>query len=133
MPTWDYDSYCNDNVFDYLEEFNMKELFSRVEDDMNDYYYHEFSEADQEFIIGVSIYCIRKGKKFSVDFLNKLVIVIDYLLENGKFNGWKNTDKRKKKLNQEKLIIKSIIQNKKIIFKDIIQQPDDFIDLNSNY
>ncbi len=36
MPTWKYDSHCNDNVFDYINDFDKKELLDRVEDDMWD-------------------------------------------------------------------------------------------------
>ena len=132
MPTWEYDSYCNDNVFDYLEQFKIKELFARVENDMNDYYENEHSEIDKEFLIGVSIYCIRKGKEFSNKFLNKIINVIDFLTENSKFNGWKDPIKRKNRLLHEKMIIQNIINGKKFKF-NLIFQPDIFEDLNPNY
>ena len=133
MPTWDYDSYCNDNVMDYINEYSLEELFDRVEEDVEDYLREGFFESNLELVVGISIYCIRNGKNFSLEFLKLLLDIFNILLENGKFTDWRNIILRKNRLEHEKLIVKNVIIKKPIQFGKIINKPKNFTNLNNNY
>lgn len=133
MPTWDYDSYCNDNVMDYINEYSLEELFDRVEEDVEDYLREGFFESNLELVVGISIYCIRNGKNFSLEFLKLLLDIFNILLENGKFTDWRNIILRKNRLEHEKLIVKNVIIKKPIQFGKIINKPKNFNNLNNNY
>lgn len=124
MDYWSFDSYCTEDVYDYIEQFNKNELFSRVEEDMLDYIANEISEIDYELVLGVSIYCIRSGFIFSEDYLRKLRNVIDYLLKNAKFDFWKNKQRRIEKINHERLIINNLIRGNKLKFGKLIVKGD---------
>lgn len=124
MDYWSYDSYCTLDVYDYIEQFDKNDLFLRVEKDMIDYIDNEISEIDYEFVLGVSIYCIRSGYIFSEDFLRKLRNVIDYLLKNAKFNYWKDKEKRILKINHERLIVSNLIRGNKLKFGKLIKKFD---------
>jgi len=125
MTAWAYDSYCNENVFEYIEQYTEKELFSRVEKDMSDYIYNEISENDYEFILGVSIYCIRKKCKFSNDYLRELRdIVVDSLIKFGKFNDWVDKELRIKKIQHERLIINNLLRGRELKFGNLLEKID---------
>ena len=124
MTYWSYDSYCTEDVYDYIEQFDKKELFLKAENDMIDYINNEISEIDYEFVLGVSIYCIRSGCSFSEDYLRKLRNVIDYLLIYGNFDYWENKDKRKEKIKHERLIINNLIRGNKLKFGKLIIKGD---------
>lgn len=133
MPTWSYDSYCNDMVMEYLTQYTKKNLFLNVEKEMLDYIQFEVSELDYELVLGVSMYCIRLGFIFSESYLEKLLKVIDLLLKKGKFNNWVNKEKRIIKIKNEKTIIEKVKSGRKLIFDDLIKKPKEFTDLNRDY
>jgi len=133
MPTWDYDSYCNDNVMEYVQEYSDKELFDRVEDDLTDFLREPYLEGNFEFVLGVAIYCIRKGKKFSLQSLKNFKEICDILVEIGVFPEWKDKEKRRTKIEHERRILKAIIANKKCTFGNLILKPSKFEDLNKDY
>lgn len=133
MPAWNYDSYCNDYTMDYLNEVDEEELFSRIEDDIMDFLKDAVYESDLEFIIGIGIFSIRKGKKFPIVFLKILLDIIDILLEYGQFFEWYNPNDRKEKLIHESKIIKSIILKKHINFSKIKIKPKNFFNLSTKY
>lgn len=133
MPTWKYDSYCNDNVMEYIEEYKnilLEDLPITIMDTLND----NPSESCLEFLVGIAMYGIRTGvlhdKK---NILRILRDIIDYLLQNGKFKGWCNKEKRKQKLGYERKIIVNIIAGKKLKFGKLIKKPDEFKNLNDYY
>ncbi len=133
MPTWKYDSHCNDNVFDYINDFDKKELLDRVEDDMWDLINFEDGENNLEFILGISLYCIRNKFQFSKKFILKLRDIIDLLLTHGEFKGWINKESRKNKLKHERLILNNILVGKELKFSKLEPKPTQFTDLNSDY
>ena len=134
MPTWKFDSYCNDNVMEYISDFEISDLLISVENQMWDYINFELNtEMDLEFLIGVSMYCIRLEHQFSKKYLLELRNVIDNLLKNGKFSYWKDIEKRKTKILHERLIINNILSGNKPKFGPIITKPKSFTDLNPDY
>lgn len=133
MPTWKYDSHCNDNVMDYINDFDKQELIDRVEDDMWDLINFEEGENNLEFILGVSFFCIRSHFNFSKKFILKLRDIIDLLLKHAKFNGWIDKDARKNKIKHERLILNNILIGKELKFSKLEKKPKEFNELNPDY
>jgi len=131
MPTWSYDSYCNDNVMEYINDNSLiaKNVIEDMMDNLKDYP----SEFDLEFIIGVSMYCIRNNIDFCKDFLRTIRDVMDWLVEEGKFKNWINKEKRIKKVKYERKIIANLIAGKKLKFGKLIEKPSEFKNLNDYY
>lgn len=132
MPTWNYDSYCNDNVMDYVQEYltNLKkELINDIPDILND----QPSENCLEFVVGIAIYGIRMGLLDEKEILRTVRDVIDYLIEDGKFSDWVDKEKRKLKLKYERKIIANVLAGKKLKFGKIIEKPTEFKNLNDSY
>jgi len=131
MPTWSYDSYCNDNVMEYINDNFL--IAENVIEDMMDNLKDYPSEFDLEFIIGVSMYCIRNNIDFCKDFLRTIRDVMDWLVEEGKFKNWINKEKRIKKVKYERKIIANLIAGKKLKFGKLIEKPSEFKNLNDYY
>ena len=131
MPTWSYDSYCNDNVMEYINDNFL--IAENVIEDMMDNLKDYPSEFDLEFIIGVSMYCIRNNLDFCKDFLRTIRDVMDWLVEEGKFKNWINKEKRIKKVKYERKIIANLIAGKKLKFGKLIEKPSEFKNLNDYY
>jgi len=131
MPTWSYDSYCNDNVMEYINDNFL--IAENVIEDMMDNLKDYPSEFDLEFIIGVSMYCIRNNLDFCKDFLRTIRDVMDWLVEEGKFKNWINKEKRIKKVKYERKIIANLIAGKKLKFGKLIEKPSEFKNLNDDY
>jgi len=133
MPTWGYDSYCNDNVMDYVEDFSETELFARIESDIEEYLKEGIYEMNLEFVLGIGICCLRKGKKMRKKILCILRQIIEYLLENGKFTSWVDPENRRIKLRHEKKIVENFIVEKPLTFDKLKLKPKKFTDLNPEY
>jgi len=119
---------------EYISDFEISNLLISVENQMWDYINFELNtEMDLEFLIGVSMYCIRLEHQFSKKYLLELRNVIDNLLKNGKFSYWKDIEKRKTKILHERLIINNILSGNKPKFGPIITKPKNFTDLNPDY
>lgn len=137
---WEYDSYCTQDVKDYYDSLKYrikfkrnKNIFDYVEKEMMDYYLHEISQVDHELIIGVSIYAIRNGHKFTEDFLRNLRTILDYIIEYGNFDDWKEKDKKVDKLIKERLIIANLIRKRELKFGKIIDFKEEFDNLKIVY
>ena len=50
MPTWAYDSYCNDNVMEYVEDFTKEEFLNRVVEDLDEYLKEGMETFNLEFM-----------------------------------------------------------------------------------
>jgi len=138
--TWAYDSYCNDNILEYIEEyFGLEDKFKSLtlEEPFIEVFIKELlcdgGEYNLEFILGLGIYYIRTGFKFSDEILLILLEVCDYLLENGQFKYWKDKEKRKIKITHERRVIDGIFRKKKVTFGKLIQKPKEFENLNDFY
>ena len=116
MPTWAYDSYCNDNVMEYVEDFTKEEFLNRVVEDLDEYLKEGMETFNLEFIVGIGIYAIRLGKKFPKKSLILLRNVIEYLLERNDFSSWVDQDKRIAKLGHEKKIMDNLLIDRSFSF-----------------
>lgn len=133
MPTWAYDSYCNDNVMEYVEDFTKEEFLNRVVDDLDEYLKEGMETFNLEFIVGIGIYAIRLGKKFPKKSLILLRNVIEYLLERNDFSSWVDQDKRIAKLGHEKKIMDNLLIDRSFSFDVLKKKPILFNSLNKNY
>lgn len=133
MPTWAYDSYCNDNVMEYVEDFTKEEFLNRVVEDLDEYLKEGMETFNLEFIVGIGIYAIRLGKKFPKKSLILLRNVIEYLLERNDFSSWVDQDKRIAKLGHEKKIMDNLLIDRSFSFDVLKKKPILFNSLNKNY
>lgn len=133
MPTWAYDSYCNDNVMEYVEDFTKEEFLNRIVDDLDEYLQEGMMTFNLEFIVGIGIYAIRLGKKFPKKSLILLRNVIECLLERNDFSSWDVQDKRIAKLGHEKKIIDNLLIDRSFSFDVLKKKPILFNSLNKNY
>ena len=125
MTKWEYDSYCNDNVQEYIEHYSESTIESDIQDFLTDYP----SWDDLEFVLGIAMYRIRCSVKVSDNTLRILRDVIDDLLENSKFKYWIDKDKRKIKIIQERRIINCLLKKVSFKFGKLIEKPLKFNDL----
>lgn len=133
MPTWAYDSYCNDNVMEYVEDFTKEEFLNRIVDDLDEYLKEGMETFNLEFIVGIGIYAIRLGKKFPKKSLILLRNVIECLLERNDFSSWVDQDKRIAKLGHEKKIMDNLLIDRSFSFDVLKKKPILFNSLNKNY
>lgn len=133
MPTWAYDSYCNDNVMEYVEDFTKEEFLNRVVEDLDEYLKEGMETFNLEFIVGIGIYAIRLGKKFPKKSLILLRNVIECLLERNDFSSWVDQDKRIAKLGHEKKIMDNLLIDRSFSFDVLKKKPILFNSLNKNY
>jgi len=139
MPTWGYDSYCNNNVTDFIDDYSLDKFLEIVDKTISNIFVEAnmgleiLQELDLEFVIGIAIFAIRHNKKFSNNMLNLFIDIIDFLIKEGKFNGWKDKNKRKIKLQHEKKIIQNILIGRNLTFGKLILKPIQFICLNHEY
>ena len=125
MTKWEYDSYCNDNVQEYIEHYDESTIESDIQEFLTDYP----SWDDLEFVLGIAMYRIRCSVKVSDNTLRILRDVIDDLLENSKFKYWIDKDKRKIKITQERRIINCLLKKVSFKFGKLIEKPLKFNDL----
>jgi len=133
MPTWAYDSYCNDNVMEYVEDFTKEEFLNRIVEDLDEYLKEGMETFNLEFIVGIGIYAIRLGKKFPKKSLILLRNVIECLLERNDFSSWVDQDKRIAKLGHEKKIMDNLLIDRSFSFDVLKKKPILFNSLNKNY
>lgn len=133
MPAWAYDSYCNDNVIEYVEDFSVEELFDRIVDDLDEYLKEGMQTFNLEFIVGIGIYVIRLGKKLPKKSLILLRNIIISLLERNDFSSWIDQEKRIAKLGHEKKIIDNLLTNRSFTFDSLKKKPLLFNSLNKDY
>jgi len=133
MPTWAYDSYCNDNVMEYVEDFTKEDFLNRVVEDLDEYLQEGMETFNLEFIVGIGIYAIRLGKKFPKKSLILLRNVIECLLERNDFSSWVDQDKRIAKLGHEKKIMDNLLIDRSFSFDVLKKKPILFNSLNKNY
>ena len=116
MVAWAYDSYCTDNVFETVEEWDHIQLeINKMLEDVFDQILPDYpTESDLEFLIGMVIWCIRSKFEVNKEYLETSNELIKYLLEHGIFKDWTDKEKRKCKLNHEKNIIKNVIVENEI-------------------
>jgi len=116
---WGYDSYCYDEVWDYVEENSPK----NIDNDIRGYLSDVVSWNDLDFILGIAMHRIRSGVVLNDDTLRKLREVIDDILKISPFPGWKDKTKRIIKLQHERRIINAILKKMGFKFGGIISPP----------
>lgn len=116
---WGYDSYCYDEVWDYVEENSPK----NIDNDIRGYLSDVVSWNDLDFILGIAMHRIRSGVVLKDDTLRKLREVIDDILEISPFPGWEDKTKRIIKLQHERRIINAILKKMGFKFGGIISPP----------
>ena len=125
MEAWAYDSYCNDNCQEYIDEYGKDDLEENIADFLAD----NPCESDLEFVVGLCIWGIREKVFLTKDMLRTIRSVIDYLLENGRFKWWKNVELRKQKLKIERNIINNVLAEKEIKFGKLKSKPKKLVNL----
>ena len=129
MGAWSYDSYANDNVFEFYDE-------NPTEEETIEYFYDTLndnpSEMDFEFAVGILMFLIRNKTVVPKKTLVDLKKTIKYLIKNGIFKYWVNKEKRIDKLNHELKIVNALILNVDVKFGKIKHPPDKYNDLNSS-
>ena len=128
MEAWAYDSYCNDNCQNYIDEYGKKDLDKNIWDFLED----NPSEYDFEFVVGLCIWGIREKIELSKELLRTVRSIIDWLQENGKFKYWKNAELRKQKLKIERNIINNVLAEKDIKFGKLKNRPKKLENLLKN-
>jgi len=116
---WGYDSYCYDEVWDYVGENSPK----MIEYDIKGYLSDVINWNDLDFIIGIAMHRIRSGIVLKDETLRKLREVIDDILERSPFNDWEDKNKRIIKLQHERRIINAVLKKMDFKFGEIIPPP----------
>ena len=109
---WGYDSYCYDEVWDYIAENSPK----TIEDDIKEYLSDVISWNDLDFVLGIAMYRIRSGVVLKDEILRKLREVIDDILARSPFSGWDDKNKRIIKLSHERRIINAVLKKMDLKF-----------------
>jgi hypothetical protein len=114
---WGYDSYCYDEVWDYVGENNPK----IIDDDIKGYLSDVVSWNDLDFVLGIAMYRIRSGVVLKDETLRKLREVIDDILARSPFREWDNKNKRIIKLGHERKIINAVLKGRRYSFGKLIK------------
>jgi hypothetical protein len=116
---WGYDSYCYDEVWDYVGENSPKQ----IDDDIKGYLSDVISWNDLDFVLGIAMYRIRSGIVLRDETLRKLREIIDDILTRSPIEGWDDKNKRIIKLQHERRIINAILKKMDLKFGELIQPP----------
>ena len=116
---WGYDSYCYDEVWDYVGENSPKQ----IDDDIRGYLSDIIDWNDLDFVIGIAMHRIRSGIVLKNETLRKLREVIDDILARSPFDCWDDKNKRIIKLQHERRIINAILKKMDLKFGELIQPP----------
>lgn len=116
---WGYDSYCYDEVWDYVGENSPKQ----IDEDIKGYLSDVVSWNDLDFVLGIAMYRIRCGVVLRDETLRKLREVIDDILERSPFKEWNNKNSRIIKLGHERKIINAVLKGRRYSFSSLIQRP----------
>jgi hypothetical protein len=116
---WGYDSYCFDEVWDYVGENSPK----TIDRDIKGYLSDVVAWNDLDFVLGIAMYRIRSGVVLKDETLRKLREVIDDILERSPFTEWNNKKNRIIKLGHERKIINAVLKGRKYTFGKLIQPP----------
>jgi len=116
---WGYDSYCFDEVWDYVGENSPKQ----IDEDIKGYLSDVVSWNDLDFVLGIAMHRIRSGVVLREETLRKLREVIDDILENSPLKEWNNKKNRIIKLGHERKIINAVLKGRKYTFGELIQPP----------
>jgi len=119
MYRWGYDSYCYDEVWDYVGENSSKQ----IDEDIKGYLSDVVSWNDLDFVLGIAMYRIRSGVVLQDETLRKLREVIDDILERSPFKEWDDKNKRIIKLGHERKIINAVLKGRRYSFGELIQCP----------
>jgi len=119
MYRWGYDSYCYDEVWDYVGEKSSKQ----IDEDIKGYLSDVVSWNDLDFVLGIAMYRIRSGVVLQDETLRKLREVIDDILERSPFKEWDDKNKRIIKLGHERKIINAVLKGRRYTFGELIQPP----------
>ena len=120
IDRWGYDSYSYDEIWDYIEENNPKQ----IENDIWGHFSDAQSWNDIDFVLGIAIYRIRTGVVLQDKTLRKLREIIDDILERSPFEEWDDKNKRIIKLQHERRIINAILKKIDFKFGEIIPKPN---------
>ena len=116
---WGSDSYCYDEVWDYVGENSPKQ----IDEDIKGYLSDVVSWNDLDFVLGIAMYRIRCGVVLRDETLRKLREVIDDILERSPFKEWNNKNSRIIKLGHERKIINAVLKGRRYSFSSLIQRP----------
>jgi hypothetical protein len=116
---WGYDSYCYDEVWDYVGENSPKQ----IDDDIRGYLSDIVDWNDLDFVIGIAMHRIRSGIVLKDETLRKLREVIDDILARSPFDCWDDKNKRIIKLQHERRIINAVLKKMNLKFGELIQPP----------
>ena len=116
---WGYDSYCYDEVWDYVDENSPK----TIDRDIKGYLSDVVAWNDLDFVLGIAMHRIRSGVVLKDETLRKLREVIDEILERSPFKEWNNKKNRIIKLGHERKIINAVLKGRKYTFGELIQPP----------
>ena len=116
---WGYDSYCYDEVWDYVDENSPK----TIDRDIKGYLSDVVAWNDLDFVLGIAMHRIRSGVVLKDETLRKLREVIDDILARNPFSGWDDKNKRIIKLGHERKIINAVLKGRKYTFGELIQLP----------
>jgi len=114
---WGYDSYCFDEVWDYVGENSPK----TIDRDIKGYLSDVVAWNDLDFVLGIAMHRIRSGVVLKDETLRKLREVIDDILERSPFTEWNNKNNRIIKLGHERKIINAVLKGRKYTFGELIQ------------
>lgn len=116
---WGYDSYCFDEVWDYVGENSQKQ----IDRDIKGYLSDVVAWNDLDFVLGIAMHRIRSGVVLRDETLRKLREVIDEILARSPFNEWKDKNKRIIKLGHERRIINAVLKKMDLKFGKLIPPP----------
>lgn len=115
---WSYDSCCNDNVFEYMNDIDKTkpnivskhiiDAFNQIQDDAI------ITENDMEFMLGIVIWSLRNNIYTDTYILKETKNIAELLIKNGKFKKWKN-----KKTRISRILLEIKILDKKILNNNI--------------
>lgn len=117
---WGYDSYCYDEVWDYVAENSPK----TIDSDIKGYLSDVVSWNDLDFVLGIAMHRIRSGVVLKDETLRKLREVIDDILGRSPLEGWDDKNKRIIKLQHERRIINAVLKKMDLKFGELIQPPN---------
>jgi hypothetical protein len=116
---WGYDSYCYDEVWDYVGENSPK----TIDYDIKGYLSDVIGWNDLDFVLGIAMHRIRSGVVLKDKTLRKLREVIDDILASSPFSGWDDKNKRIIKLQHERRIINAVLKKMDFKFGELIPPP----------
>jgi hypothetical protein len=116
---WGYDSYCYDEVWDYVGENSPK----TIDYDIKGYLSDVIGWNDLDFVLGIAMHRIRSGVVLKDETLRKLREVIDDILARSPFSEWDDKNKRIIKLGHERRIINAVLKKMDFKFGELIPPP----------